>query len=286
VLSLRLTHGPRCVFESNVRDSKRRGKKGLTSGGAPGMILLNNRSVVDRMKSSLNEQTEVVRPPTLTEVVAGAIRKRIFTGMLPQGQALPEVPLSENLGVSRGTVREALRYLKDEKLVAIYPHRGAFVASLSAKQLDELYSIRSLIEPFATRLAVENGYYTPNLIDYMRTQIAIMAKAEKDHEHLVNIQADFEFHLSVCRGSRHELLIAFEESLRSLTYLAVYNMIIYESEPTDAAQQHTEILESICNDTPADAAETVRRHLEDSKTMLLNRWEALGEHNHHKSRNG
>ena len=80
----------------------------------------------------------VVRPPSLVQAVADTLKKEILSGEFPEGASLPEVQLSEALKVSRGTVREALRQLKEENTVVIYPHRGAFVPELTEQQLDEL----------------------------------------------------------------------------------------------------------------------------------------------------
>ena len=66
-----------------------------------------------------------MRPPTLTATVAEHIREAIVRGQFIPGAPLHEVELSKSLGISRGTVREALRHLQDENLVDIVPHQGS-----------------------------------------------------------------------------------------------------------------------------------------------------------------
>src|ERR1700730_11406682 len=100
-----------------------------------------------------------VRPPTLTATVVDHIRESIVRGQLAPGAPLHEIDLSKSLGISRGTVREALRHLHDENLVEIIPHQGAFVTELSAKRAREVYTLRAQLEPYAVRLAMERKAY-------------------------------------------------------------------------------------------------------------------------------
>jgi len=65
--------------------------------------------------------------PSNTEVVAEALREAIVKGWLPPGERIKEIPLAEQLGVSRGPIRDALRLLAHDGLVTIIPNRGAVV---------------------------------------------------------------------------------------------------------------------------------------------------------------
>jgi len=220
---------------------------------------------------------ELVRPPSLVDVVTETIRNCVFSGELSPGDPLPAIPLSKSFGVSRGTVREALKQLQDENLVDIYPHRGVYVATLTPVQLEEVYSLRALIEPYAARLAIERKTIDESLIKNLVALVRKMAQAERCQEHLANIEADFEFHLTICKASCHNLLINVEEGLRSMSYLAVLNMIIYESEPVDTEEEHMEILDALRRRDPATAPDALKQHLEDSKSWLLERWKKLGQ---------
>ena len=71
------------------------------------------------------------------------------------GTRLPEVALAAELETSRGTVREALRTLADGGLIQIIPRRGVFVSQLSVRATWEITSLRALLEPYASRLALE-----------------------------------------------------------------------------------------------------------------------------------
>jgi DNA-binding GntR family transcriptional regulator len=94
------------------------------------------------------------RPETLTTAVASFIRTAIVHGRLAPGSRLSEVALANELDTSRGTVREALRTLVDGGLIEAIPHRGVFVTQLSVRATWEITSLRALLEPYASRLAL------------------------------------------------------------------------------------------------------------------------------------
>ena len=95
---------------------------------------------------------------TLWQRVHERLREQILSGKLEPGAELAEVALSEQLGVSRGPVREALGRLASEGLVTVRPRRGAVVRSLSTEEFLELYQVREALERMAVKLAVPRTY--------------------------------------------------------------------------------------------------------------------------------
>jgi DNA-binding GntR family transcriptional regulator len=91
---------------------------------------------------------------TLWQRVYEHLREEILSEHLEPGAELLEVPLSEELGVSRGPIREAIGRLAAEGLVTVRPRRGAVVRSLSKDEFLELYQVREALEMLAVRLAV------------------------------------------------------------------------------------------------------------------------------------
>src|ERR671935_979582 len=93
---------------------------------------------------------------TLWQRVYDFLREEILSERLRPGAELQEVALSEELGVSRGPIREAIGRLAAEGLVTVRPRRGAVVRSLSKDEFLELYQVREALEMMAVRLAVPN----------------------------------------------------------------------------------------------------------------------------------
>jgi DNA-binding GntR family transcriptional regulator len=92
-----------------------------------------------------------------SERAAGTVRELILRGDLAAGSRLGEAELADRLGVSRTPVREALTRLAAEGLVEIVPNRGARVSSWTVAELEEVFDLRSVLEPRLTALAVPHA---------------------------------------------------------------------------------------------------------------------------------
>jgi len=90
--------------------------------------------------------------PTVANRLAAELSQRVLDGRYPPGAGLRELPLAEEFGVSRGSIREALRILERDGVVRIEPHRGASVTRLSTDELIEIYQVRTVLLGLAMAL--------------------------------------------------------------------------------------------------------------------------------------
>ena len=97
----------------------------------------------------MTARVAALQPDTLRRQIENAVRLAIMSGKYAPGDRLIERELCEDLGVSRTSLREALRKLEAEKLVEIVPHKGPVVAIISIEEARELYAVRGLLEGFA-----------------------------------------------------------------------------------------------------------------------------------------
>ena len=109
----------------------------------------------------------------LRDVVFNTLRKAILKGELKPGERLMEIALAERLGVSRTPVREAMRKLELEGLVVMIPRRGAQVANITEKDLNDVLEVRIALE----NLSIENA-----CARMTEEQLAVLWKAAKDFE--------------------------------------------------------------------------------------------------------
>lgn len=93
----------------------------------------------------------------LADVVTDDLRDAIVSHELEPGRRLAEDDLAEQMGVSRGPVREALMRLEREGLVSIERHKGARIASWNRQDLEEIYSLRRVLEELAMEWACKNA---------------------------------------------------------------------------------------------------------------------------------
>jgi DNA-binding GntR family transcriptional regulator len=92
---------------------------------------------------------------TLRERIVDTIREAIINGILSPGTKISEPELAERFGISRTPIREALRQLESEGFITVIPRKGAVVSTLSRKDVEDFYELKSILEGFAARKAVE-----------------------------------------------------------------------------------------------------------------------------------
>ena len=103
---------------------------------------------------------------SLAERVASTLREMFLNGDLKPGQRLIETDIAEQLQVSRGPVRDALKTLQDEGVVHIEPRKGTSIAILCYEDLNDIYLLRGVIEGLGARILAEEG--TPDQIDQLQ----------------------------------------------------------------------------------------------------------------------
>jgi DNA-binding GntR family transcriptional regulator len=136
------------------------------------------------------EDTQLQRVGSVDQV-ARLLRGMIADGHLVQGERLPEVPLSRAIGVSRNTLRDAIRVLGAEGLVTLELHRGAIVRVLSAQDIKEIYEIRRSLELSA--LVAIDGDDAVALANLKET-LAACEEAFKRGDYTAFVEHELEFH--------------------------------------------------------------------------------------------
>ena len=136
--------------------------------------------------------------------MADAIRTSILNGRFSPGDRLVEAELARELNVSRGPIREALVLLHRDGIVGHEPRRGKFVERFTPRLIDEVYSLRRLIEPYAAERLIER------LDDAGRSRLesalAGLASAAKSGDEAALARTDVAFHNLIYELSDHALL--------------------------------------------------------------------------------
>lgn len=151
----------------------------------------------------------------LTKLVVDSIRDCILRGEYAPGERLVEAQLSTALGVSRMPVREALRLLAAEGIVAIEPRRGATVASYSADEVRDLVEVRATLEALNAKLAARR--HDPERIRKLERILAAGAKVSEKTD-LSQLQQDNNsFHEALADVAANATLREMVRSLRERT---------------------------------------------------------------------
>jgi DNA-binding GntR family transcriptional regulator len=196
---------------------------------------------------------------TLWERVYGYLRTEILEGRLEPGTELAEVALAEQLGVSRGPIREAIGRLASEGLVAVRPRRGAVVRSLSKEEFLELYQVREALERMAVQLAVPR--LTPEQLAQLGELNAQMDGAASHDDVDPFFEANIAFHAVLLEASGNERLQTLYQQL--LGQLGRYRLrsLTLRGNLQRSVAEHAAILRAATRGDADRAAQLMAEHI-------------------------
>ncbi len=205
---------------------------------------------------------------TLADRAAELLRERILAGDLASGDRLVEARIAQQLGISRGPLREALRQLGAEGLVREEPRRGTFVATPTAEDVRDAYDLRAAIEGKAVRLVISTA--DPAALDALRRALDRIGAAAKAEDLRKLVRADYDFHETLCRVSAnrrlHEAFVRNASALRIL--LRLEEERFYRSFD-EVWNQHRELLTAVEAGDASDAETMFTEHLESARDRLM-----------------
>lgn len=216
----------------------------------------------------------LTKPELLPSAVADLLREQVVTGTLAPGQRLVEASLADEMDVSRGTVRDALKELEDEGLLENIPRRGTYVVDLGPADVREVYDLRAAIEMRAVRLVVERSPRGAPQVQ-LRQIIERIEKAVAAGDGRRAQELDMAFHGELYRlsGSRR-----LEEAFRRvLPVMRLVNRSRHQLFPTlaDVPREHLPLVEAIESGSLADAEEAIDHHLANARDLLIEHFDAL-----------
>lgn len=156
----------------------------------------------DDRKQSIQSIGSIDRQ-TRRELILERLREAISSGQLEAGTHLAEIELSEALGVSRGTLREALRHLQQEGLIVGDSRGRLSVRVVTAKEVREIFTVRAALETLALTEVFALPDRTP-VLNAMRVALDQLAGTEGDY--VAQLSADLAFHETLCVQSGNATL--------------------------------------------------------------------------------
>ena len=203
----------------------------------------------------------------LREVVCESLRDAIRRGVLKPGERLMEIQLAEELGVSRTPVREAIRKLELEGYVIMMPRRGTYVASMSIRDINEIFEIRTALESLSNGLAAER-ITDEELESLQRLLVMIGGYVEEGNMDKIG-ETDIECHDRLYRAARNSRLVGIISNLREpLTRFRTLSMS-YPGRLETTLEEHREIVEAIAEGDVKRAKKAAEHHMEMSEKTLL-----------------
>jgi DNA-binding GntR family transcriptional regulator len=204
----------------------------------------------------------------IAEKVVNHLRFQIISGILPSGQKLNEVNLSESLGISRIPLREALRILENEHLIVSMPRKGSIVKKISLDDLREIYQTRMMIESYAIDLL-----RLKKIDDLSKLELSLqkafglpVPSADSPEEFLHYMEVFADYHTKLVETTGNNRIVQFYRTISS--NLKRYQFLALLKSNERSLQFHQEILSLLKKKAHASAKKIMLRHINESLRCL------------------
>lgn len=160
---------------------------------------------------------------TVQAQAATKLRDAILAGIFKPGQRLTEANLCRMMGVSRTSIREALRQLEAERLVTITPNRGPSVTEISWEEARQIYDVRALLESEAVRLFTSRG--SASQLASLKLALRKFEDAARAHRALQQLTSTQEFYEIILDGCGNQIIGDVIQGLTArITFLRARSM--------------------------------------------------------------
>ena len=197
----------------------------------------------------------------LRDVVFQTLREAILRGELKPGERLMELQLAAQLGVSRTPIREAIRMLEQEGLAVTMPRKGAEVAKMTLKGMEDVLEIREALDILACQLACDR--ITDELLTTLEEKKIAFENSLETKDVKIIADADISFHDVIYEATGNPKLIALLSNLREQLYrYRVEYLKAVDSYPI-LIKEHDDIYQALVKHNREEATEAIREHVKN-----------------------
>ncbi|MCI9136405.1 MAG: GntR family transcriptional regulator [Lachnospiraceae bacterium] len=204
----------------------------------------------------------------LRDVVFHTLREAILKGELKPGERLMELQLASKLGVSRTPIREAIRMLELEGLAVTVPRKGAEVARMTEKDMEDVLQIRKALDELAVGLACDN--MTEEDLKQLFGALKNFEKSTKTGDVKKIAQADVEFHDSIYQAADNPKLMTMLNNLREQMYRYRVEYLKNDSVYPRLVEEHKEIYEGLKRKDKETVVKIVSYHVVNQEMVVKN----------------
>ena len=195
-------------------------------------------------------------PRALYEEVAELLRQRIFRRELEPGSWIDEVKLSQEYGISRTPLREALKVLAAEGLVTMKMRRGAYVTEVSERDLAEVYHLLSLLESDAAGVVAQKA--SDAELNELKALHAELEAATRNRDKFFAVNERFHMRLLEIAGNRWRNQMVAD--LRKVMKLNRHNSLLKSGRLQESLAEHRAVMEAIEKRNAAAAMKRMQEH--------------------------
>lgn len=188
-----------------------------------------------------------------------SIREDILSGRYQQNTELKETAIGAELGVSRTPVREALRQLELEGLVNIIPNRGAYVNMITAKDVQDIYVIRSMLEGLCARWATE--HITKEQLEDLEETLCLSEYHTKKGNYEKLYELDGQFHEQLYNASNSRILNHVLSDFHDYVKRVRKATLAFQGRSVKSTEEHRAIFEAVRSRDADQAEELAKVHV-------------------------
>lgn len=202
----------------------------------------------------------------LRDVVFQTLRSAILKGELKPGERLMELQLADKLGVSRTPIREAIRMLEQEGLAITIPRKGAEVAKMTVKDMEDVLQIRGVLEELAARVSCRK--ITEQELRELRIAMIEFDERTKEDNVVELAKADVVFHDIIYKASDNPKLLLLLNNLREQMYRYRTEYLKEKDRHEQLIHEHHEIVRALEERNEERVAEIVKQHLKNQERAV------------------
>lgn len=219
--------------------------------------------------------TSLLRIKTIKEKIYFTLKDEICNGIYAPGCQVQEQDIANRFGSSRSPVREALRQLVSDGLLVEYPNRGVFVKRYTAKDIEDIFDMRILLEGYALRQADEN--MTPGSIVMLNDLLGELKMHHGNGNLEQYITKDANLHHKIVAMCKNDLVISTYERISDMTQqFRIYSLKSHKRYE-ESIDEHTQIINCLLEGKPAEADRINREHLLRAKEAIIQYLNSLKE---------
>jgi DNA-binding GntR family transcriptional regulator len=210
------------------------------------------------------DRTQINRV-SVADQVAALLRQRILEGEFRPGTQLQELPLASSLGVSRNTMREAIRILSIEGLLRRSLHRGVAVSQLALRDVHEIYQLRRMLELPAVLSARRPD---PDLVKEICRAVEQYEEAIEARDWPRAVSHDLHFHSLLIRLQGNKRLDSFYRNMIGELRIGMVLVDRSHDDPGALIPVHRKMCQLLSTGKLKQCAAILEQHLEDSESRL------------------
>lgn len=216
-------------------------------------------------KSVVTNESDNVRP--VGSSAYDAVKRDIIRCRLQPGAVVTEMQLTERYRVSRGTIRTVLNRLGQEELVQVAPRAGYLVTPITFKHVRDLFGVRSLLEPAATRMAA--GRVDGDELQTMQ-RLCEVAYVQGDDESIdSHLRANTSFHLTIVRAAGNDQLTSILGVVLDRMERVLHFTYLIQDHNASIGRNHHELIELLVAGRGEEAERVSQAGIERSQSSVL-----------------